>query len=77
MSSNNETEAKSKYTKPQRIVALCGVLLIVLLYIITLISAIFTSPAAPALFRGSLFASFLIPLMIFCYIKISRLLSGR
>lgn len=70
-------EFKSKYTKSQRIFALCGVALLLLLYAVTFISAFFTTPATQTLFKGCLFASFLIPLMIFAYIKIGRLLSGR
>ncbi len=72
-----DTERQSRYTKSQRIAAWTGIFLLAALYILTLISAVITSPAAPALFRGCLFASVLIPLVIFCYIKLGRLLSGR
>lgn len=74
---NENPEFKSKYTKSQRIAAIIGAILLVLLYIVTMISAIFTSAATPGLFKACLFGSFLIPCMIFCYIKIGRLLSGR
>jgi magnesium-transporting ATPase (P-type) len=75
--SDKEPKTQSKYTKSQRIAAFIGIILLIALYIVTLISAITTSPAAPALFRACMFASALIPLSIFCYIKIGRLLSGR
>ncbi len=74
---DKETKFKSKYTKSQRIVAMIGAILLILLYLVTMVSAIFTTSATPELFKACLFASFLIPLMILCYIKIGRLLSDR
>lgn len=66
-------ETKSSYTKGQRICALIAVLALLLLYIVTLIAAITTSPAAPELFKMSLGASLLLPLMFWCYIRFLKL----
>ena len=68
---------QSKYTKSQRVIAIIGIILLIALYIITLVSAIFATKATANLFRGCIIASVLIPLMIFGYIKIAKLLTGR
>ena len=68
-----EKKKKSSYTKGQRIFAILGVILLLALYIITLISAFTTSPAAPALFKACIGASMLIPFMLWCYIRFAKL----
>ncbi|MCR5691173.1 MAG: hypothetical protein K6G62_03040 [Eubacterium sp.] len=70
-------EFKSKYTKGQRRVALAAVVLLVLLYLITLVAALTTSPAAPELFRMCIGASLLIPIMLWLYIRFWRFFSKR
>lgn len=74
-SENNEEkkEFRSSYTKGQRIAAMVGAVLLVLLYIITLISAITTSPATPELFKMCIGASILLPIMFWLYIRFAKL----
>ena len=66
-------ETKSSYTKGQRICALIGVLVLLALYIVTLVAAVTTSPAAPELFKMSLGASLLLPFIFWCYIRFAKL----
>ncbi len=70
-------EAESKRSASKRIVALCGVALLVLLYIATLLAAIFDTSASADLFRMSLFASFAIPLLVWIYTWMYGKLTGR
>ena len=51
----------------RRILALGGVIVLVLMYIITLIAAITDSSASGHLFAMSLFASFALPFLIWIY----------
>lgn len=68
---------KSSYTKGQRICALIVAVLLLALYVITLIAGITTSPAAPELFKMSLGASILLPILFWCYIRFARLFGGQ
>ena len=65
------------YTKGQRIAALVMVVLLVAMYMITLVAAITTSPAAPELFKMSLGASLLLPIMLWLYIRFAKLFMNR
>ena len=67
----------SSYTKGQRIAALVMVVLLVAMYLITLVAAITTSPAAPELFKMSVGASLLLPIMLWLYIRFARLFMNR
>lgn len=64
---------QSSYTKGQRIFAMVGVIVLVLLYLITLISAITTSPKTPELFKMCIGASILLPIMFWLYIRFAKL----
>lgn len=64
---------RSSYTKGQRIFAMVGVIVLLLMYIATLISAITTSPATPELFKMCIGASILLPIMFWLYIRFARL----
>jgi uncharacterized protein YqhQ len=66
-------QEKSSYTKGQRIVAMIGVIFLLALYVITLIAGITTSPQAPELFKMSLGASILLPIMFWLYIRFVKL----
>lgn len=66
-------EFRSSYTKGQRIFAMVGVIVLLLMYIATLISAITTSPATPELFKMCIGASILLPIMFWLYIRFARL----
>jgi len=63
--------------KLKRIIALSGVALLVLLYIVTFISAIFTSEAAPGPFKACVMATFAIPVFLYAYLLIYKLTKER
>lgn len=56
------------YNKKQRIAALLGILLLVILYLATLICAIFNFDGSGRLFQACLFATIAVPLLIWIYI---------
>lgn len=63
--------------KGKRILAMAGVVILAVLYIITLVSAIFATPATKDFFLLSLVATILIPLLVYIYMLIARLIFGR
>lgn len=63
--------------KGKRILAMIGVVVLVVLYLITLISAIFATPATKDFFMLSLIATILIPLIVYIYMLIVRLIFGK
>jgi hypothetical protein len=69
MENKDNKEFKSSYTKGQRVFALVAAVLLVGMYIVTLVAGITTSPAAPQLFKMSLGASILLPIMFWLYIR--------
>lgn len=71
------TERKSSYPKGVRIIAMAGVVILLLMYIITLIAALTTSPASAGLFKACLGGSILLPIMLWLYIRFARLLGGK
>lgn len=73
----NKKEFHSSYTKGQRIAAIIGVILLLGLYIVTLISAITTSPATPALFKMCIGSSILLPIMFWLYIHFAKMMIER
>lgn len=68
-----EKKFRSSYTKGQRIFAVIGVIFLLAMYLITLIAGITTSPAAPELFKMSLGASILLPIMFWLYIQFGKI----
>ena len=68
-----EKGRRSSYTKGQRIFAMIAVILLLAMYVITLIAGITTSPAAPELFKMSLGASILLPIMLWLYIRFGKM----
>jgi hypothetical protein len=62
--------------KVQRALALIGALLLVALYVITLVLAITDDPATMDLFRASIYCTFLVPVLIWTYSFIYKLLKG-
>lgn len=56
--------------KVKRISAIIGIVLILSMYLITLILAIFASDYAPGLFMASAFCTVVIPIMIYGFIAI-------
>lgn len=68
---------EEKRPKIQRILALVGVILLVGLYLITLLSAVFTTPATKGLFLACVFATIAIPVMIYGYMLIYKVFKER
>ena len=62
--------------KSKRILALIGAILLVCMYACTLIFALTGSPASTGLFRASVAATILIPVLLYAYILVARLLKG-
>lgn len=73
----NRSCRASSYPRGVRITAMAGVVLLVLLYIVTLIAALTTSPASGGLFKACLGASILIPIMLWLYIRFAKLWGGK
>lgn len=63
--------------KFKRILALTGVIFLVSLYIITFIAAIFTTPYSDSLFKASIFCTVLIPIILYAYILIYKLVKKK
>lgn len=61
----------------KQVVALFGVVLLVLLYVITLVAAIADTSASAQWFRISLFGTFAIPLVIWIYAWMYSRLTGK
>lgn len=63
--------------KVKRILAVIGVIFLAGLYISTLVFALLDSPAAAGLLRASVAATILVPVLLYAYIMIARLLKDR
>lgn len=63
--------------KTRRILALTGAALLLCMYACTLIFALIDSPAAFGLFQASIAATILIPVLLYGYLLIARLLRER
>ena len=61
----------------KRIIATTGIVILVLLYIITLIAAITTSPQTPELFKGCVAATIIVPVFIYGYLLIYKVLKQK
>ncbi len=59
-------------SKPKRVAALVCVFLLLGLYLVTLVSAIFSTPATAGLFRASLAMTIFLPLLLYGYQLICR-----
>lgn len=56
------------HSKKQRIAALCGIVLLVALYLFTLLAAIFNFDGTGSLLKACLFATIAVPILIWVYI---------
>lgn len=63
--------------KIKRLLAIIGILLLVSLYVITLVLALTDDPNTMAVFRASLYCTFLIPVLIWAYTFIYKLLKNN
>ncbi len=69
MTQNKTNENKSgKKTSSKQIVAIIAIVLLVAMYLLTLIAALFDNANSMLLFRASLIATFTIPLLTWVYI---------
>ena len=62
--------------KVKRILAIIGIVLLVSLYVITIILALTDDPSTMNAFRASVYCTFLIPVLIWAYSFISKLLKN-
>lgn len=75
MEKKMDEEPKRSYPKGVRIMAAVGAVLLVLMYVVTLIAALTTSPASSSLFKACLGGSILLPIMLWLYIRFAKLLT--
>ncbi|MDE7223609.1 MAG: hypothetical protein K2O34_07520 [Acetatifactor sp.] len=73
---SDKKESKKKITSKQA-VALAGVILLVAMYLITLVVAIFDQDSSGRLFQACLVATVAIPLLIWVYIWMYGKLTGK
>lgn len=60
--------------KVKRIAALCGVIVLVSLYVVTAVSAFFTTPFTAGLFKASLFSTIAVPCLLYAFMLVYRVL---
>lgn len=63
--------------KVKQILAIIGIVLLVSLYVITLVLALTDDPNTMTVFRASLYCTFLIPVLIWAYTFIYKLLKDN
>lgn len=61
----------------KKIVAIIGVIILVSLYIITFIVAILNKPGSEQLFKACIYATIMIPILIYVYIWIYKLIKKQ
>lgn len=61
--------------KAKRILALTGAILLVCLYAATLVFALMDSPAASGLLKAAVAATILVPVLLYAFILVARLLN--
>ena len=73
----NDKNIKKRKTTSKQIVALVGVILLVAMYLVTLIVAIFDQDSSGRLFQACLAATIAIPLLVWVYIWMYGKLTGK
>lgn len=63
--------------KVKRLLALAGAILLVVLYLSTLIFSLMSGELAQGLFKASIFCTVAVPVMLYAYMLIYRVLKGR
>ncbi|WP_312493542.1 hypothetical protein [Anaerosporobacter sp.] len=58
--------------KSKRILAITGIIILVGLYVVSLISAIFATEASATLFKVSIFCTIVVPLLLYVYMMLCR-----
>lgn len=73
----NEQKASNKKVTSKQIVAIIGIILLVLLYVVTLIAAFIDTSASGRLFGACLCATFAVPVLIWFYTWMYGKLTGK
>lgn len=76
-SASDKNTPKKKKATPKQIAAIAGLVLLLLLYAVTLVTAFIDTAQARKLFELCAFATFVLPLVIWVYIWIFGKLTGR
>ncbi len=63
--------------KVKRLLALAGAILLVIMYLSTLIFSLMSGELALGLFKASIFCTVAVPVMLYAYMLIYRVLKGR
>ena len=71
------SEADSSMKKIKRLMAIAGILLLAALYVITLVLALTDDPNTMNAFRASIYCTVLIPVLIWAYTFIYKLLKNN
>ena len=74
---SNNAAGRKKQINSKQIVAICGVLLLALLYIVTLIVAIFDGSESGRWFMICIFATVAVPILLWIYIWMYGKLTGK
>lgn len=74
---NGEPAGSSRKVTSKQVVAMAGIVLLVLMYLITLAAALFGDPSSGRLFWTCLFATMVIPLLIWIYTWLYGRLTGK
>lgn len=61
----------------KRILAMTGIVLLVMMYLVTLLSAVFDIGSSMALFRASVICTILVPILLWGYLVIYRIAKGK
>jgi uncharacterized membrane protein len=67
----NEVKGK-KTVKAKRVIAIVGIVILLSLYVMTLIAAIFAKPYANKFFIASIYCSLIIPVLIYGFMVVSK-----
>ncbi|WP_051437733.1 hypothetical protein [Eubacterium xylanophilum] len=70
-----QADKKSSYPKSVRVMAVAGIVILLLLYVVTFVAALTTSPQSPGLFKMSIGASILLPIIFWVYMRLAMRVS--
>lgn len=63
--------------KSKQIIAIIGILLLIALYLITLIAAIFTTPTAASFFKICIFSAMVVPIILYLFISVFHIFDKK
>lgn len=61
----------------KRILAICGIVLLLSLYVLTFVSALMSTDYSQSLFMASIFATLVVPIMLYAYMLIYRVVKNK